>query len=135
MHNKRDLQASIIALEMLYWVHRYRLGDVESSTADVSRLFSCSRSSASRIMDYAARAHPALYLEYAENLGVIRKYICGDVYMLIDTDSSSWSNVLVQAIRNQSRLGLSDVAIKRLSRAVDTSWRFENVDSEAVRDE
>ena len=125
MHNKRALQSQILALDLLYWVEVYYWDEVATTTSEVAQMFNCSRSTASRIMDYADKSTHMLYVVYADTPSGKQKLIAPQADLILKVDAVIWGNILLQAIRNKGRLGLSDDTMKRLHLAVDNAWRIQ----------
>lgn len=126
MHNKRDLQTSAVTIMMIYHAHRWALDDMEMSTAEVMRLFGVSRSTASRIMDYAAGSSGLLSLEYHENRhGAVKKYICLDVNSALEVDASSYAHELTKIERNQDKLGVSEWKLEKMVSAISKLYQIQ----------
>jgi len=107
-----------MVITMLYYCQRYGFDEIELSTKEVRELFGVSRSTASRIMDYAERTSQLCRVEYGRNNGGNPvKFLCLDVESAMEVDGISWANIVSRAERAQDALGLSDMDIRRMVNA------------------
>ena len=105
---KRDLQADIIAAWALVHAERYGIEHAYIKTREVMALFDCSRSTASRIMDYCELLNPLLTVDGVYiGAGAYGKCVVADVEGLKRVPAETWHEVWVSAHRNRKALRVS----------------------------
>jgi len=109
---KRDTQADIVAAWALVHAGRYGIEHAYVKTREVMALFDCSRSTASRIMDYCEVRNPLLTVDgvYIGG-GAYGKCVVADVEGLKRLPDKAWHDVWVNAHRSRSALGVSYVTL------------------------
>ena len=105
---KRDLQADVIAAWALVHAGRYGIDHAYVRTREVMALFDCSRSTASRIMDYCELRNPLLTVDGVYiGAGTYGKCVVADVEGLKRVPVGAWHEVWVNAHRARRQLGVS----------------------------
>lgn len=114
--NKRDLQADVVAAWVLIQAEMYGgLSEGYLRTREIMDLFSCHRSTATRIMDYCESCNALLYVDaiYIGN-GRYGKAVVGDIGGLRKAGADTWHQVWVNAHRARKQLGVSYVTLDRI---------------------
>ena len=120
---KRDLQADVVAAWALVHAGRYGIEHGYVKTREVMDLFSCSRSTASRVMDYCEVRNPLLTVDgvYIGG-GAYGKCVVADVEGLKRLPVETWREVWVNAHRARKRLGVSYVTLDDIRTLAGASY-------------
>jgi len=109
---KRDMQADVIAAWALVHAGRYGISHGYVKTREVMELFSCSRSTASRAMDYCEVRSPLLTVDGVHiGGGAYGKCVVADIEGLKRVPVETWHEVWVNAHRARKQLGVSYVTL------------------------